>query len=225
MWCRHFRGQLFLFLHFEDVFQMNFFYIFSFLSHQLSAYLPKWFGLCILPVVFRKFVQNTTFMPSCFVWNFRMSCQMEPLSQAKEFSRDLFMTDSEPTSSIAMVPTYPGRNCRKISDIIKTHQIPKLKWFSSRLAVVFAQSLEARCQVENEDVVGAAPTCDAPTTSEWSIIWLPTKVSYRKYKDYVYRKMLVQEYLKKWRIFKRVKPKNDMMYHDIYNCICQNTKK
>ena len=47
----------------------------------------------------------------------------------------------------------------------------------------------------------------------------------RKYKDYVYRKMLVQEYLKKWRIFKRVKPKNDMMYHDIYNCICQNTKK
>ena len=31
----------------------------------------------------------------------------------------------------------------------------------------------------------------------------------RKYKDYVYRKMLVQEYLKKWRIFKRVKPKND----------------
>ena len=25
--------------------------------------------------------------------------------------------------------------------------------------------------------------------------------------------MLVQEYLKKWRIFKRVKPKNDMMYH------------
>ena len=50
-------------------------------------------------------------------------------------------------------------------------------------------------------------------------------IPYRKYKDYVYRKMLVQEYLKKWRIFKRVKPKNDMMYHDIYNCICQNTKK
>ena len=42
------------------------------------------------------------------------------------------------------------------------------------------------------------------------------KPSGRKYKDYVYRKMLVQEYLKKWRIFKRVKPKNDMMYHDIY---------
>ena len=50
-------------------------------------------------------------------------------------------------------------------------------------------------------------------------------IANRKYKDYVYRKMLVQEYLKKWRIFKRVKPTNDMMFHDIYNCICQNTKK
>ena len=32
------------------------------------------------------------------------------------------------------------------------------------------------CWVENEDVVGAAPTGDAPTTSEWSTILLPTKV-------------------------------------------------
>ena len=48
----------------------------------------------------------------------------------------------------------------------KTHQITKLKYFSSRFAVVFAQSIEARCYVENEDVVGAAPTGDAPTTSE-----------------------------------------------------------
>ena len=23
----------------------------------------------------------------------------------------------------------------------------------------------------------------------------------------------------------KIKPKNDMMYQDIYNCICQNTKK
>ena len=28
----------------------------------------------------------------------------------------------------------------------------------------------------SEDVVGAAPTGDAPTTSEWSTIYLPTKV-------------------------------------------------
>ena len=41
---------------------------------------------------------------------------------------------------------------------------------------VFAESLEARCQVENEDVVGAAPTGDAPITSERSTILLPTKV-------------------------------------------------
>ena len=26
-------------------------------------------------------------------------------------------------------------------------------------------------------------------------------------------------------VFKKVKPKNDMMYQDIYNCICQNTQK
>ena len=38
--------------------------------------------------------------------------------------------------------------------------------FSSRLDIVFAQYIEAKCQVENEDVVGAAPTGDAPTTSE-----------------------------------------------------------
>ena len=42
--------------------------------------------------------------------------------------------------------------------------------------VVFAQSIEARCYVENEDVVGAVPTGAAPTTSEWSTVLLPTKV-------------------------------------------------
>ena len=36
--------------------------------------------------------------------------------------------------------------------------------------------MEPGCGVENEDVVGAAPTGDAPTTSEWSTIVLPTKV-------------------------------------------------
>ena len=34
-------------------------------------------------------------------------------------------------------------------------------------------SIEARCEVNNEDVAGAAPTGDAPTTSEWSTILLP----------------------------------------------------
>ena len=46
------------------------------------------------------------------------------------------------------------------------HQISKLKCVSSRVAVVFVQYIEARCYVENEDVVGAAPTGDDPTSSE-----------------------------------------------------------
>ena len=37
------------------------------------------------------------------------------------------------------------------------HQLQKLKCFSFRHAVDFAQSIEARCQVKNEDVVGAEP--------------------------------------------------------------------
>ena len=51
----------------------------------------------------------------------------------------------------------------------KLHQITKLKWFPSCLAVAFAQSIEPRYNVENEDVVGAAPTGDAATTSEWLV--------------------------------------------------------
>ena len=48
----------------------------------------------------------------------------------------------------------------------KAHQNPKLNCCLSRLAVVVAQPIEARCQVENEDVVGAAPTGAASTTSK-----------------------------------------------------------
>ena len=58
----------------------------------------------------------------------------------------------------------------------KAHQIPKLECFVFGLALVFAQAIEARCQVGNEYVVGAAPTGNAPTTSEWSMVLLPTKV-------------------------------------------------
>ena len=56
------------------------------------------------------------------------------------------------------------------------YKIPKPKCFSSRLAFVFVQSIEARCYVKNEDVVQAALTGDAPTTSEWSTIVLSTKL-------------------------------------------------
>ena len=56
------------------------------------------------------------------------------------------------------------------------HQIPGLKCFLSHLAVTFVQSIDAMFQVKNKDVVGAAPTDIAPTTSEWSTSLLPTKV-------------------------------------------------
>ena len=54
----------------------------------------------------------------------------------------------------------------------------KRKYFSSGLPVVFSQSVEFSCLVENEDVGGAAPTGDAPTTFELSTILLPTKVRF-----------------------------------------------
>ena len=47
------------------------------------------------------------------------------------------------------------------------HQIQTFKCFLSHLAVVIAQSTEARCLVENEDVVGAALAGDAPNKFEW----------------------------------------------------------
>ena len=39
-----------------------------------------------------------------------------------------------------------------------------------------AQSIEAMYYVEDQDVVGAVPIGYAQTTSEWSMILLPTKV-------------------------------------------------
>ena len=62
--------------------------------------------------------------------------------------------------------------CRQTCNISGTKS-PKLNVFrfSSRLAVVFVQFIEARCLVENEEVVGAAPTGDAPTISEWPTLF------------------------------------------------------
>ena len=54
---------------------------------------------------------------------------------------------------------------RQVSNIRCTKS-QHLKDSRTVFAAVFGESLEARCQVENEDVVGAAPTGDAPTTSE-----------------------------------------------------------
>ena len=57
----------------------------------------------------------------------------------------------------------------KLSDMRGTKS-QNFKLFSSPLAVVFGQVIEARCWDENEDIVGAGPTSDAPTRSEWSTI-------------------------------------------------------
>ena len=77
-----------------------------------------------------------------------------------------YMNSQEPNAA---------KNYRKVSNIRRTKS-QKFKWYSSRLAVVCAQSTEAKCLVDNEDVVGAAPTGDAPMTYELSTILLPTKV-------------------------------------------------
>ena len=69
-------------------------------------------------------------------------------------------------------PSQSMDQYRKISNIVHT----KPNFFSYRLAVIFAQYVEAKCQVKNEDVVGAAPTGDVPTTSELLTIYLPTRV-------------------------------------------------
>ena len=65
---------------------------------------------------------------------------------------------------------------RTIIYYVRRNQIPKQKCSSSRLAVVFDQTIETRCSIVNEDAVVVEPTGDAPTASEWSTILLPTKV-------------------------------------------------
>ena len=76
-----------------------------------------------------------------------------------------------------VTPSAPQEN-----DEYQYHQTSNISRTKSRNLIlsrldlqlsVFAQSIEARCQVENEDIVGAAPT---PTTSEWSNILLPSEV-------------------------------------------------
>ena len=52
-------------------------------------------------------------------------------------------------------------SCTKSQNLSVSHLI---------LQLFFAQSIEARCQVKNIDVIGTAPTGDAPNKSEWSTI-------------------------------------------------------
>ena len=73
----------------------------------------------------------------------------------------------KPINSKLVVFGLPGENVKYHQTYNISHtKSQNLKCFWYRLAFVFAHSVEATCSVENEDVVGAAPTGDAPTTSE-----------------------------------------------------------
>ena len=73
--------------------------------------------------------------------------------------------DDIPTVWTDIAQSLPSNGCTAKRQY-KAHQIPKLKCFSSRLAVVFAQSIDTRfyMYVENEDAVGATRTGDALAT-------------------------------------------------------------
>ena len=61
-----------------------------------------------------------------------------------------------------------------ITDVVVTDRFHCIRHIiSSCLAVVFAQSIEARCQVENEDVLGAVSTGSALTKPEWTALLFP----------------------------------------------------
>ena len=68
-----------------------------------------------------------------------------------------------------------GCNYRKISNIRRTIS-PNLNVSRLVLQLSLRNPVKPGVKVENEDVVGAAPTGAAPTTSEWSTILVPTKV-------------------------------------------------
>ena len=63
----------------------------------------------------------------------------------------------------------------KTSNISRT-EYQRFNVFRLIMQLFLPNPLKPGVQVEDEDVVGAAPTGDAPTTSEWSTILLPTKV-------------------------------------------------
>ena len=72
------------------------------------------------------------------------------------------------------VITYHDIDYCQFSNIRRT-QSPNINVSRLVLQLSLPNLLKPWCQVENEDVVGAAPRGDAPTTSEWSTILLPTK--------------------------------------------------
>ena len=110
-------------------------------------------------------------------------CFYSDLSRDQDYSGyyQCHLTDAVGTDGIRGLafayPTNPWCYFKTtVKSLIQDGPNHRLKWFSSRLAVAFAQFIEARCWVNNEDVVWAAPIGDAPTTSEWATVLLPTKL-------------------------------------------------
>ena len=77
---------------------------------------------------------------------------------------------SETDRSILNINIY-----RQISNISRTKS-DYLNVSRFILQLSLPNPLKPGVKVENEDVVGAAPTSDAPNTSEWSTISLPIEV-------------------------------------------------
>ena len=76
-------------------------------------------------------------------------------------------------------PDHPGHDdnwtYRQLSNIRRTKS-QHIKYSRTVLRLSVPNPLKPDVKSKNEDVVGAAPTGDAPTTSDWSTIVLPTKV-------------------------------------------------
>ena len=99
--------------------------------------------------------QNKTKQKTC---TYFMGCTVYVLDQHVH----VFQNQCLPTWKCIYVPS---------NLLYKTHQIPTLKCSSSRLEMALAQSIE-----KNEDIVWAASSGDAPTTSAWWASLLPTQV-------------------------------------------------
>ena len=83
-----------------------------------------------------------------------------------EWTWTLMVDDTLKTSLREKVSLlHQNLTCRQSSNMSRTKS-QKRKCFSPRLAVVFAQSFEARSRMKMSRV-GASSTGDAPTTSEW----------------------------------------------------------
>ena len=71
------------------------------------------------------------------------------------------------------------QNHNKAKQFGKRHtKTQNLNVSSSHFDFVIVHYIEAKCKIKNEDVFGKAAADDAPTTSWWSTILLPTEVTY-----------------------------------------------